>query len=285
MRSLELTERVRARLDGLRPDRRLLEAAESLRGATALEPGGPSALFEAGGAVPVYPVLAALDTLDYAERTLWSDAPRTGPQPAVPLRHQLIGEAGALDVADDTYDAVISSHVLEHLANPLGALAEWRRVVRPGGHVLLIVPHRDSTFDHRRPVTTLGHLRDDAARDTPEHDLTHIEEILELHDLERDPGAPSRAVFEQRCREVADTRALHHHVFVSRTVAEACSAAGLEVTLLRPKRPLNIVCVCRVGGERGSAPSDSELRRIERRSPFPSDRSRARRPSGSGAHG
>jgi SAM-dependent methyltransferase len=290
---------------GLRMDRTLLGLAGLFDGAAALEPGGPSALFGEQGLVPVYPRLAALDTLDYAERTLWSDGPQTEKPELATVRRRLIGEASHLgDVPDDAYDAVLSSHVLEHLANPLGALVEWQRIVRPGGHVLLIVPHRDGTFDHRRPVTTLAHLRQDAARETGEDDLTHLQEILSLHDLDRDPGAPSREVFEERCRAVASTRALHHHVFVSETVLQACVAAGLEVLLLRPKHPLNIVCLCRVGkassaagdgadsgpseagddvgsgpgpagSDAGSGPSKAELSRILRRSPFPSDRRRS----------
>lgn len=273
MPNMAIAERVRNRLDSMRKDRALLSAAELFEGAVALEPGGPSALFGAGGLVPVYPGLASLDILDYAERTLWSDAPQTDEPELAPVRRRVIAEAGRLtDVPDGAYDAVLSSHVLEHLANPIGALSEWRRVVRPGGHVLLIVPHRDGTFDHRRPVTSLEHLRSDAEHDTGEDDLTHLDEILSLHDLERDPGAPDRETFERRCREVATTRALHHHVFVSRLVAEACAAAGLEVLLLRPKRPLNIVCLCRVSEADGEGLERGELDRIMRRSPFASDR-------------
>lgn len=271
-----LLDRVRKRLDATRKDRRLSTSAEVFAGAVALEPGGPSALLAADGLVPVYPQLAALDTLDYAERTIWSQAAEELPG-EIGIRHRVIAEAGRLtEVPEDAYDALLASHVLEHLADPLTALREWRRVVRPGGHVLLIVPHRDGTFDHRRPVTTLEHLRADAERHTPEGDTTHLEEIISMHDLERDPGAPDRETFEQRCRENPDTRAMHHHVFVTRTVAEVCEEVGLEVLLLRPKQPFNIVCLCRVGEgeERGGAsrPSEKELARILRRSTFPSDR-------------
>jgi SAM-dependent methyltransferase len=258
-------ERARA----ARKDRTLAAAAKLLAGANALEPGGPSTLFERGNLIPVYPQLAALDTLDFAERTIWSESQ----DETVPGR-RLIAEAGSLDeVADDAYDAVLASHVLEHLANPLGALAEWRRVVRPGGHLLLIVPHRDGTFDHSRPVTLLTHMQDDAERQTAEDDLTHLQEIIELHDLARDPGAPDRQAFERRCRENPTLRAMHHHIFVSRTVIEVCRAAGLEVLLLRPKRPFHIVCLCRVNAPpAGDGLSDPQISEILRRSPFPSDR-------------
>ena len=267
-----LRQRTRA-LYALRPDRTLIAAAGLLEGAVALEPGGPSVWFGRKGLMPVYPRLASLDTLDYAEHTLWSDAAQAQESTLTPVRRRLIGEAARLEnVPDDSYDAVLSSHVLEHLANPLGALAEWRRVVRPQGHVLLIVPHRDGTFDHRRPVTSLEHLREDAEHETSEDDLTHLEEMVLLHDLERDPGCPDRETLERRCRDVAFTRAIHHHIFVSRTVVQACEAAELEVVLLRPKLPFNIVCLCRVGEPGGSRLSESELSMFLRRSPFASDR-------------
>lgn len=42
-----------------------------------------------------------------------------------------------------SYDWVYSSHCLEHLENPLGALARWWDCVKPGGHLVVVVPHRD----------------------------------------------------------------------------------------------------------------------------------------------
>ncbi len=220
----------------------------------------------------MYSRLAALDILDYTEHTLWSGSSQVDVRP----RKRLIGEAGRLEgVPDGVYDALLASHVLEHLANPLGALAEWQRAVRPGGHVLLIMPHRDGTFDHRRPVTSLDHLQADANHGTGEDDRTHFAEILALHDLERDPSAPDRQLFEQRCRENPTTRAMHHHVFVSWTVVEMCRAAGMEVLMLRPALPCHIVCLCRPGP--GSASDteldDQELLKVLSRSPFASDRS------------
>jgi SAM-dependent methyltransferase len=243
--------------------------ADALTGAVALEPGGPSSLFNAGELVPVYPRLAALDVLDYARDTLWSTQASSGIEP----RQRVIAEASDLEqIPDGAYDALLASHVLEHLANPLGALAEWRRVVRPGGYILLIVPHREGTFDHRRPVTSLAHLREDATRATGEDDLGHLEEITRLHDLRRDPGAPNRAVFEQRCRENPSSRAMHHHVFVSRTVVDVCRAAGLDVLALAPRRPFHIVCLCRSGAGTGAPLDEEQVARILRRSTFATDR-------------
>jgi len=45
-----------------------------------------------------------------------------------------------LGVPDGSFDMVFSSHSLEHSVSPLFALAEWKRVVRPGGYVMIVVP-------------------------------------------------------------------------------------------------------------------------------------------------
>jgi SAM-dependent methyltransferase len=61
-------------------------------------------------------------------------------------------------VADDSQDFVIASHVLEHLAEPIGFLAEIHRVLRPGGTVLILLPDRHRTKDNGRGPTPLAHL-------------------------------------------------------------------------------------------------------------------------------
>lgn len=43
---------------------------------------------------------------------------------------------GALPFFDASFDLVIAAHVLEHLPEPVAALAEIRRVLRPGGWVV-----------------------------------------------------------------------------------------------------------------------------------------------------
>lgn len=41
------------------------------------------------------------------------------------------------------YDAVCSSHCLEHMFNAVDALTEWWALVKPGGYLLLTVPDED----------------------------------------------------------------------------------------------------------------------------------------------
>jgi SAM-dependent methyltransferase len=54
------------------------------------------------------------------------------------------GDAHLLHGLDDaSYDFVYSSHLLEHLPNVELALSNWWRVLKPGGYLLLYLPHRD----------------------------------------------------------------------------------------------------------------------------------------------
>lgn len=52
----------------------------------------------------------------------------------------LVGSAYAIPAADGTFDSAVSVAVLEHLAEPLKALKECHRVLKPGGYALLGVP-------------------------------------------------------------------------------------------------------------------------------------------------
>lgn len=54
---------------------------------------------------------------------------------------------------DQAFDEIHASHVLEHLADPLLAMAEWHRLLRPGGRLFIKVPHFSRGFtnpDHKR---------------------------------------------------------------------------------------------------------------------------------------
>ncbi len=53
-----------------------------------------------------------------------------------------VGDVYALDAPDDTYDVVHAHQVLQHLADPVAALREMRRVCRPGG----LVAVRDADY-------------------------------------------------------------------------------------------------------------------------------------------
>jgi len=74
------------------------------------------------------------------------------------------GDAQKLaNVDDGSFDFLFSSHCLEHMRDPVEALGNWIRVIRPGGHLIISVPDEDlyeqgvfpSTFntDHKMTFT------------------------------------------------------------------------------------------------------------------------------------
>ena len=50
----------------------------------------------------------------------------------------------AMDYPNDSFDAVISSHVIEHSPQPLEMLAECARVLKPGGRLVVVTPNAES---------------------------------------------------------------------------------------------------------------------------------------------
>jgi len=46
-------------------------------------------------------------------------------------------------IPDGHFDFAHSSHCLEHLADPVVGLQNWFRIVKPGGHLVVIVPDED----------------------------------------------------------------------------------------------------------------------------------------------
>jgi len=52
-----------------------------------------------------------------------------------------------LPFADESFDAILSHEVLEHVADDAQALCEMARVLRPGGRIILFVPNRGYPFE------------------------------------------------------------------------------------------------------------------------------------------
>lgn len=201
------------------------------KGLKGLEIGGPSPQFNTRG---IYKELGSLDNVNWNNKTIWGTdlnvsymyyKDRTG--------KNFIMEATDLNkIPDNTYDIILSSHSLEHIANPIKALKEWSRVSTKDGLLILSVPKKDEMFDHRRPYTTLKHLLLDYENNVGEDDSTHFQEILELHDIDMDPWAGSYLNFVQRSLDNFNNRALHHHVFNEDLIKKLLNFSGYTVIKL-----------------------------------------------------
>jgi ubiquinone/menaquinone biosynthesis C-methylase UbiE len=52
----------------------------------------------------------------------------------------IVSDIVHIPVTDNSFDAVMCVEVFEHLPNPIAALAEFSRIIKPGGHLILTAP-------------------------------------------------------------------------------------------------------------------------------------------------
>jgi SAM-dependent methyltransferase len=102
------------------------------------------------------------------------------------------GNLVALPFADDTYDAVVSLQTVEHLWDQDAFVAACRRVLRPGGRLILSTPNR-LTFPPGNPFHTrelsAAELRDLVARHRGTAALRGVRHGRDLTDWEHRNGS------------------------------------------------------------------------------------------------
>ncbi len=221
-------------------------------GRTGIEIGGPSVVFRKPWYLPIYDRVHSLDNCDFRRDTTWASHndsycfnKRTPPG-----RTYFCEGSELKEIPDGKYDFVLSSHNLEHIANPVKALREWQRVVRPGGHLLLVLPYYRWTFDRARTPTALEHMLEDYRRGIGENDLTHVEEICKAR-VDGSPG--SDADFRNTLRNNLSHRMIHHHVFDASNSEELLEASGFSVLTVELYPPIHIFLIAQSGSSR--APS------------------------------
>ena len=245
-----------------------------------LEIGGPSEFFQSGKGFPIYSVAENVDNVNFSRATFWEGTLSEGQyfkyNPNKKAGYQFICEASDLStIPAGAYDFVASCHTLEHCANPMKALSEWRRVLKSEGWFALALPHKTGTFDHRRKVTDFEHLLEDYHRDTREDDPTHFAEILEKHDLDLDPAQESKASFEKWISENSINRGAHHHVFDPALAINLVDYGGFEVATAEVWMPFHIFIVAQKSSKSCAEKEKKRLAILQAccaRSPFKSDR-------------
>ncbi len=217
-----------------------------------LEIGGPSPIFRGNRLIPVYDRCKRIDNCNFSSQTIWS-RPTDGQGFGSHLGTQYVAEAYNLSmIPDGKYDFVLASHVLEHIANPLRALQEWERLLTPEGVLLVVVPDKRKTFDHKRPFTPFDHIEADFHANTAEDDLTHLDEVLALHDFALEAPGCSWEQFRERCRQNLSYRGIHHHVFSPEVLGVMFTRLQMRVLSLAVERPFHIMGFAQKGTRTGS---------------------------------
>jgi SAM-dependent methyltransferase len=101
------------------------------------------------------------------------------------LERVKLGAAEELPYQDGTFDLVTAFDVVEHIDDDLAGLREMRRVLRPGGRVLLFVP----------AFMFLWGLQDDVSNHRRRYRLPELQRVLEQAGFEIERGTYANITF------------------------------------------------------------------------------------------
>jgi SAM-dependent methyltransferase len=210
-----------------------------------------------------------------------------------PTQADFFGTACELPFHDSSLRYVATSHVIEHVANPLAAFREWYRVLRHGGVIYMVVPDRRLTWDHPRPLTTVAHSIDDFHRSVTQVDGVHIDDFVYGVDWSQfSPGttaesveAERRAMAERFHAAITDGHEIniHFHTYepdsMTRLVAQADTVIGvpgqIRVERVIPdfpsSNPIGFLVVARVRKSWRERIEGAIARALKRRAPLRAD--------------
>ena len=110
-------------------------------------------------------------------------------------------------IRESSQDFLIACHVIEHVRNPLLAIEKAWGKLKLGGKLVLLVPHRDLTFDAARDLTTLDHLVLDYKRPLRERDFLHFVEFYEKAFVSPNPFDVATREFNNKYSDI------HYHTW------------------------------------------------------------------------
>ena len=204
-----------------------------------IEIGGPSEVFRPYSYIPIYNHIKQLDGVNFSNNTIWEGQISSGDN--YNYYKNKVGKQYILDATNlsgidsNKYDFLVSSNCLEHIANPIKAIKEWERIVKPGGHLLILVPNNKFGLDINRNITKFNHILNDFHDNIGEDDLTHLDEVLEKHNLKVDIEAVDFEYFKNRSIDNFNHRTIHHHVFDINSIKELFSYLNFDILLLDDK--------------------------------------------------
>lgn len=145
----------------------------------------------------------------------------------------VMGDAGDLSLfSDESFDAVFSSHVLEHMEDMSAALAEWSRVIKPGGFLCLYVPSANLYPKCGEPGANPDHKHDIYPGD--------VEKLLK--------GMPGEWL-QVECEERGQGNEYSLFEVYQKVQEDAANIDGMTVRSLGHSAPApKTACVCRFGG-------------------------------------
>lgn len=151
----------------------------------------------------------------------------------------IIDDAETLQsVEGQSQDFVIAGEVLEHTRDPIGALQNWLRVLKPRRFLYFSVPDRSNPFDRNRDVTSFEHLLLDhhsRATRSAEDERHYWDWTTSAH---REMSPEEQKSFNAKL--LAEGHRIHFHVFdrdlLEQLLAHVCPISGARTVELLSNR-------------------------------------------------
>ncbi|RQD83847.1 glycosyltransferase, partial [Methanosalsum natronophilum] len=133
------------------------------------------------------------------------------------VRPDILDDAQKLEhITDGKFDFCIANHVLEHMSDPIGALINWMRVLKPGGILYLSVLDIDNSLDTGRDLTTLEHLIADHSDSSDSKNFYHYIECAKYWNKLSDDNEIQRFAQENYEKNYS----IHYHTFNRKSIHE-----------------------------------------------------------------
>lgn len=133
-------------------------------------------------------------------------------------KRYVVGNADRVPVEPRSLDFIFSSHVIEHLANPLGHLKYWSSLLRDGGVVAAVIPDMEGCKDFVFQPSTPAELREEFASGDMEVKLRHYERWSAHRAPDRDPADV-----------LASGRSIHVHFYTPASIRSVLESSFREL--------------------------------------------------------
>lgn len=133
--------------------------------------------------------------------------------------YYVVGEAHDIPAAPESLDFIYSSHVFEHLVNPIGHLKIWSGLLRKGGEVLMVIPDYIGSKDYLATASTMEAILAEFRSGTYDPSLEHYQRYAAAR------GLPKKA---QKLFDLKSS--IHMHFYTNdnmRSLLEHVVQAGL----------------------------------------------------------
>lgn len=123
----------------------------------------------------------------------------------------ITNEKDLFKIKDIDFEVFLSSHVLEHIANPIKVIKNIYGKLATNGLIITVVPNKKYCWDKDREDTTFEHILNDYHNTTSEDDMCHAQESSCI--INGLNGWGARPNYYKEIENNNENRIIHHHVF------------------------------------------------------------------------